>query len=493
MTITASSSQQGATIFGAGNAVLQRKSRQQYIDGHWVDGERDEFIDVIDPSTEQAIGQVPSGTANEVDRAAKAARTAFASWSQTSREERLAYLQAIIEQMNARSQEIADAVSLEMGSPAEIALGVQHGLPLTTFQVAAELLPDYEFEYELNGATIVREPIGVVAAITPWNFPLHQVALKVAPAIATGCTVVLKPSEVAPLSTVIFVDILDSVGLPAGVVNLVQGLGPEVGEAMASHPEVDMVSFTGSSRAGQRVAELAAKTVKRVALELGGKSANIITADADLEAAVAAGVGNCYFNAGQTCNALTRMLVPRDRLAEVEEIAKRAAEEFKVGSPHEEGATLGPIVSDRQRENVRRLISAGVEEGAKLLTGGVEAPESHATGYFVKPTVFSEVTPDMTIAREEIFGPVLSILPYDSEEEAVAIANDSPYGLGGGVWAGTEEHAREIAKQMRTGQVYINGSGLNFHAPFGGYKQSGNGREWGPFGFEEYLEIKAVI
>jgi len=493
MTITTSSSHEGAVAFGMGDEALQRKSRRQYIDGRWVDGESGELIDVVDPSTEQVVGQVPAGTAAEVDRAARAARAAFETWSRTSREERLGYLEAIVAQMEARSQEIADAVSLEMGAPADISMAIQYGLPLKTFQVAAELLPGYEFEYELNGATIVREPIGVVAAITPWNFPLHQVALKVAPALATGCTVVLKPSEIAPLSTVVFVDILDSVGLPAGVVNLVQGLGPEVGEAMAAHPEVDMVSFTGSSRAGRRVAELAAQTVKRVALELGGKSANIITADADLEAAVAAGVGNCYFNAGQTCNALTRMLVPRERLSEVEEIAKRAAEEFRVGAPREAGATLGPIVSERQRENVRRLIETGVAEGAKLVTGGVEAPEGRDTGYFVRPTVFSEVTPEMTIAREEIFGPVLSILPYDSEEEAIAIANDSPYGLGGGVWAGSEERAREIAKRMRTGQVYLNGSGLNFHAPFGGYKQSGNGREWGPFGFEEYLEIKAVI
>jgi aldehyde dehydrogenase (NAD+) len=483
------------TSVGAERLVLSiaDKARHQYIDGAWVAGESGRYIEVVDPATEESVGEVPEGTASELDRAARAARAAFESWSMTSVEERLGYLNAIIEQMTARADEIVAAISAEMGSPSTEAAPVQFGLPLMTFKVAAELLPTFEFEYELNGSTIVREPIGVVGAITPWNFPLHQVALKVAPAIATGCTIVVKPSEIAPLSTVVFADILESVGLPAGVFNLVQGYGPEVGEAIASHPEIDMVSFTGSTRAGKRVSELAAQTVKRVALELGGKSANIVLADADLEAAVAGGVADCYFNGGQTCSARTRMLVPRDRLAEAEEIAKRAAESYVVGSAKEEGANLGPMVSKAQRDKVLSMISMGIEEGAKLVTGGVEPPADRDKGYYVRPTVFSEVDPSMTIAKEEIFGPVLSIIGYDDEEEAIQIANDSVYGLAGAVWSSSDEHARAVARRMRTGQVYINGAPLNFYAPFGGYKQSGNGREWGPFGFEEYLETKAVI
>ncbi|PKZ64134.1 aldehyde dehydrogenase family protein [Gordonia terrae] len=474
-------------------ASVLEAARHQYINGQWVEGESGRFIDVLNPATEESIAQVPEGTSAEVERAARAARAAFESWAATSVEERLRLLEAIQEQLSARSEEIAAAISAEMGSPATEAGPVQVGLPMMTFKVVAEVLSSYQFETDLNGASIVREPIGVVGAITPWNFPLHQVALKVAPAIATGCTIVVKPSELAPLSTVIFADILDSVGLPAGVFNLVQGYGPEVGEAIASHPEIDMVSFTGSTRAGQRVSELAARTVKRVAVELGGKSPNIVLADADFEAAIAGGVDDCYFNGGQTCSARTRMLVPRDRMAEAAEIAKRRAESYILGSAEDEGANLGPMVSASQRDKVIAMISTGIEEGAKLVTGGTDSPREHDKGYFVKPTVFSEVDPDMTIAREEIFGPVLSIIGYDSEDEAVQIANDSIYGLAGAVWSSSEEHARAIAHRMRTGQVYINGAALNFYAPFGGYKQSGNGREWGPMGFEEYLETKAII
>jgi len=335
--------------------------------------------------------------------------------------------------------------------------------------------------------------VGVVGAITPWNYPLHQIACKVAPALAAGCTVVVKPSEIAPLSSYVLAEVIESAGLPAGVFNLVQGSGPVVGEAIASHPGVDMVSFTGSTRAGRRVSELAAQTVKRVALELGGKSANIILRDADLEKAVTSGVGACYANSGQTCSALTRMLVPRESLAAAEEIAKRVAETYTVGDPFAEGTRLGPVISATQRERVRGYIAKGIAEGAKLVTGGADAPEGLEQGYFVRPTVFSEVDNAMTIAQEEIFGPVLSIIAYGSEDDAVRIANDSVYGLGGGVWSGDPEHAGAVARRMRTGQVAINGGDFNPLAPFGGYKQSGHGREWGPFGFEEFLEVKALL
>jgi aldehyde dehydrogenase (NAD+) len=468
-------------------------NEQHYINGQWVDGSSGQLIEVINPATEAVAGSVPAGTAAEVDTAVRAARAAFDGWAATSPEVRGKYLTAIVEGLKAREAEIAEVTSLEMGSPTAMATRVQAMLPVMSFQVVADLLPKYEFESDLNGSTIVREPVGVVGAITPWNYPLHQVAAKVAPALAAGCTVVVKPSEMAPLSTVILAEVIDAAGLPAGVFNLVQGTGPEVGEAIAAHPEVDMVSFTGSTRAGRRVSELAAQTIKRVALELGGKSANIILDDADLEQAVTAGVGACYANSGQTCSALTRMLVPRAKLAEAEAIAKRVADGYTTGDPFAEGTKLGPLVSATQRERVRDYIEKGVAEGATLVTGGAEAPDGLATGYYVKPTVFSNVTPDMTIAKEEIFGPVLSILAYDTEDEAVEIANDSVYGLGGGVWSGDKDHAREVAKRMRTGQVSINGGSFNPLAPFGGYKQSGNGREWGPFGFEEYLEVKALL
>ncbi|MBD0862926.1 aldehyde dehydrogenase family protein [Gordonia sp. zg691] len=471
---------------------LERLSAGHYIDGQWTPSESDARIDVYSPATEEIVGSIPAGTAGDADRAVTAARRAFAEWSATPREKRLGYLKAITEALNERREELAQVMSLEIGSPIQLSRNMQALLPSVTFQVATELLTDYEFEYQLNGVNIVREPIGVVGGIVPWNFPLHQVALKVAPAIASGCTIVIKSTEVAPLSAVLFADILDKAGLPRGVFNLVHGTGLEVGEAIASHPEVDMVSFTGSTRAGRRVSELASATIKKVALELGGKSANVILDGADLEKAVTAGILDCYTNAGQACNAQTRMLVPRALLGQAEEIAAKVAGGQVVGDPADENTTVGPVVSATQRDRVRQLINQGVREGARLVAGGAEQPAGLDTGFYVRPTVFSDVKHDMTIAREEIFGPVLSILPYDTVEEAVHIANDTVYGLSGAVW-GPQDEAVEVAKQIRSGQVFVNGADYNFHAPFGGYKQSGNGREWGVFGLEEYLEVKALL
>ncbi|GAA2567739.1 aldehyde dehydrogenase family protein [Mycolicibacterium diernhoferi] len=465
--------------------------RQQFINGEWVSGESSELIDVVNPATEEIIAQVPAGTAGDVDRAVAAAKAAFESWSRTPVAERLRILEAVVEGYQAREDDLVRVISMEMGAPESFSRAAQVPLPLMTMTTAVEILRDFKFEYEANGVSIVREPIGVIGAITPWNFPLHQVALKVIPGLATGCTVVLKPSEVTPLSSIIFTEVLEAAGVPAGVFNLVQGHGPEVGEAISSHPDIDLVSFTGSTRAGKRVTELGAQTVKRVTLELGGKSANIILDDADFEAAIPAGVAGSYLNCGQACNAPTRMLVPRARLAEVEELAKKAAETFEAGAATEGKTPLGPVTTEAGLHRVRRYIEQGVEEGAKLIAGGAEPVEG--PGYFVRPTVFSNVTQDMTIAREEIFGPVLSIIAYDTVDEAVAIANDSEYGLGGWVWSGDATRAREVAKRIRTGQVYINGAGIHPYAPFGGYKQSGNGREWGLYGFEEVLETKAIL
>jgi aldehyde dehydrogenase (NAD+) len=463
-----------------------------YINGAWVASKGSGTIDVTNSTTEEVMGRVPEGTPADVDAAVAAAKAAFPIWSQVSVDERAKYMQRITEGLQGRMSEIAQLVAQEVGMPLNLSTLIQAGLPTVTFGSISQILDAFPAEEQVGNSLIVREPVGVVGAITPWNYPLHQIAAKVAPALAAGCTVVLKPSEVAPLNAFVLAEIIDEVGLPSGVFNLVTGFGPVVGEALASHPDVDMVSFTGSTRAGKRVAELAAATVKRVALELGGKSPNVILDDADLTKAVRDGVGKCYLNSGQTCSALTRMLVPRSKLAEAEAIAVATAESFTPGDPFAETTRLGPLVSDVQRERVRAYIRKGIDEGAKLLTGGAEAPEGLEQGYFVRPTVFSEVTPEMTIAQEEIFGPVLVLMPYDDEEDAVRIANDTVYGLAGGVWSGDPERAKRVARRLRTGQVEINGGAFNPMAPFGGFKQSGHGRELGKFGYEEYLEVKAL-
>jgi acyl-CoA reductase-like NAD-dependent aldehyde dehydrogenase len=463
-----------------------------YIDGAWVASTGKKTIDVINSTTEEVMGSIPEGTPEDVDKAVAAAKAAFKGWSGTSVEERGKYLQRITEGLQARMGEIAETIAREVGMPLNLANMIQAGLPLMTFGSMQAVLASFEFEETIGNSLVVKEPVGVVGAITPWNYPLHQIALKVAPALAAGNTVVLKPSEVAPLNAFILAEVINDVGLPNGVFNLVTGVGPVVGEAIASHPDVDMISFTGSTRAGKRVSELAAATVKRVALELGGKSPNIILEDADLSKAIPAGVGGAFLNSGQTCTALTRMIVPRSKLAEIEELAANAAATFTPGDPFEATTRLGPLVSAAQQERVRNYINKGVEEGAKLLVGGAEQPEGLDKGYFVRPTVFSDVRNDMTIAQEEIFGPVLSIIPYDTEEEAVQIANDTIYGLAGAVWGGDKDKAQAVARQIRSGMVDVNGGGFNPMAPFGGFKQSGRGREAGKYGLEEFLEIKSL-
>jgi acyl-CoA reductase-like NAD-dependent aldehyde dehydrogenase len=463
-----------------------------YIDGAWVAPSTSDTVEVIDSATEEVIGTVPLAGPSDVDAAVRAARAAFAEWSQVPASERAKFTSRIGEALGARMADIGELIAHEVGMPLSLSMLIQAGLPISTFMSMASLVEEVAWEEQVGNSLVVREPVGVVGAITPWNYPLHQIAAKVAPALAAGCTVVLKPSEVAPLNAFLLADVIHEVGLPPGVFNLVSGVGPVVGEAIAAHPGVDMVSFTGSTRAGRRVGEVAAQTVKRVALELGGKSANVILEDADLAKAVNTGVTMCYLNSGQTCSALTRMVVPRSRLAEVEEIAVRAAEATTPGDPFGDGTRMGPLVSAVQRDRVRSYIQKGIDEGAKLITGGTEAPEGLDVGYYVRPTVFSEVRTDMTIAQEEIFGPVLSILPYDTEEEAIEIANDSAYGLAGAVWAADPDRAKQVARRIRTGQVDINGGSFNSLAPFGGFKQSGHGRELGRFGLEEFLEIKSL-
>ena len=472
-------------------AELQARD-EIYVGGEWVQSSATETIEVINPSTEEVIGTVPAGTAADADRAVAAAREAFDEWSQTSRQERSGYLAAIAAGLGERSEEIAATITTELGMPIKLSQMIQAGLPTAQFAAMANLIDEVAWEEEVGNSRLLREPVGVLGAITPWNYPLNQIAAKVAPALAAGCTVVLKPSEVVPLNAFILAEVIASAGVPAGVFNLTSGTGPVVGEAIAAHPGVDMVSFTGSTRAGRRVSELASATVKPVAMELGGKSPNLILEDANFEAAVADGVAKCFLNSGQTCSALTRMLVPRGRLGEAERLAVAAAEAFTPGDPFAESSRLGPLVSERQRERVRGYIEKGEAEGAQLLTGGAKAPEGLERGYFVRPTVFSEVTPRMTIAQEEIFGPVLVIQPYEDEDDAVRIANDTVYGLAGGVWSGDSEHAIAVAKRIRTGQIEINGGAYNLLAPFGGYKQSGHGRENGRYAIEEMLQVKSL-
>jgi aldehyde dehydrogenase (NAD+) len=466
-----------------------------YINGAWAASSSTETIDVIDSVTEDVMATIPSGTAADVDVAVAAAKAAFDGWAATPVEERAKYLTRIGDALGARMDEIATAISKETGMAKWLSQLVQVGLPINSFNSAAALAESYEFERKVGSSLVVREPIGVVACITPWNYPLHQIAAKVAYAMAAGCTVVLKPSEVAPVDAFILADVINEIGLPAGVFNLVSGLGPVVGEALASHPDVDMVSFTGSTRAGKRVAQLGAETIKKIALELGGKSANVLLDDLDTAGfakAVTDGVGKAFLNSGQTCSALTRMLVPKDRLGEAEAIAGATASAMVVGSPFDDGVHLGPLASAAQRDRVQGYIQKGIDEGATLVAGGLGKPEGVDAGFYVRPTVFSAVTPNMTIAQEEIFGPVLSIIGYDDEEDAVRIANGVVYGLAGGVWSADKAHAEQVARRLRTGQVEVNGGAFNANAPFGGYKQSGIGREYGTFGLEEFLEVKSL-
>ncbi|HEV7770000.1 MAG TPA: aldehyde dehydrogenase family protein [Solirubrobacterales bacterium] len=463
-----------------------------FIGGEWVEPEGGAPLEVINSTTEEVMGTTPACSAADADRAVRAARDAFDSWSQTSREERAGYLAAIAAGLGERTEEISTTIAAELGMPLKLSQMIQAGLPIAQFAAMPKLMEEVAWEEEIGNSRVLREPVGVLGAITPWNYPLNQIAAKVAPALAAGCTVVLKPSEVVPLNAFILAEVIEAAGLPAGVFNLVTGTGPVVGEAIAAHPGVDMVSFTGSTRAGRRVSELAAATVKPVAMELGGKSPNVILDDADLNRAVPDGVAKCFLNSGQTCSALTRMLVPRQRLAEAEEIAAATAESFTPGDPFDDATRLGPLVSDVQRQRVRGYIEKGEAEGARLLTGGAEAPEGLDRGYFVRPTVFSEVEPQMTIAQEEIFGPVLSIQPYEGEDDAVRIANDSSYGLAGGVWSADSDRAISVARRIRAGQIEINGGAFNPLAPFGGFKQSGHGRENGRLGIEELLVAKSL-
>ncbi|HSH42427.1 MAG TPA: aldehyde dehydrogenase family protein [Arenicellales bacterium] len=464
-----------------------------YIDGAWVDPVEPRTLDVINPATEEPFAQVSIGSAADVDKAVAAARAAFPAFSQTTKAERIDLLNAIREAYKARYDDIAAVLPLEMGAQREFAQKMQTVTALVHIKQMIKTLETYEFSMARGSSLVAKEGIGVAGMITPWNWPLNQISAKIAPAIAAGCTMVLKPSEIAPLNAVIFAEVMDAAGVPKGVFNLVNGDGPGVGTALAAHPDIDMISFTGSTRAGVSVAKAAADTVKRVHQELGGKSANIVLPDVDLEAAIKRSVAECYSNVGQSCNAPTRMLVHSDQHDQAAEIAAKAAEEYVVGPPEDENTVLGPVVSETQFNKIQGLIETGIKEGARLVTGGPGRPDGLSRGYYVKPTVFADVTPDMTIAREEIFGPVLSIMRYETEEQAIEIANDSEYGLAGYVQSDNLEHAREVAMKIRAGTIYLNEHTFDPAAPFGGYKKSGNGREFAEFGLEEFLETKGIV
>lgn len=463
-----------------------------YIDGAWVEPHGKNVRDVVNPATMQAVAKVALGDEEDANRAIAAAKAAFPAWSETSREERLGYLKAILAQLMERKDELAAAITAEMGAPKSLAQQQQAPSAIGHFAEAIRVLEEFEFEHAIGSTLVRKEPIGVCVLITPWNWPLNQIACKVAPALAAGCTMVLKPSELAPLDAAVFADIVDKAGLPKGVFNLVHGEGPSIGNALTGHPDVDMVSFTGSTRAGIAISGNAANTIKRVALELGGKSANILLDDADLEKAVATSVFTMMNNSGQSCNAPSRMLVPESQYDAVKGIAAAVVEKISVGMP-EDDQRLGPIANENQYKRVVSLIDGAKAEGAELIAGGSEKPEGLDGGLFVKPTIFGKVGRDMTIAREEVFGPVLSIMTYKDIDEAVEIANESEYGLSGYVWSGDTDKARKVASRLRTGMVHLNGAPLDNKAPFGGYKMSGNGREWGVYGLEEYLETKSVF
>jgi aldehyde dehydrogenase (NAD+) len=473
-------------------SAITDNANKFYIDGEWVDPQSPETLDVINPATEKPIATIALGGADDVDRAVAAARRAFESFSRTTREERVELLTRVIQVYKSRVGDIAEAVSQEMGAPMSLARDSQAPAGLAHLMATLAALKEMPFEEQIGTTTVVYEPVGVCGFITPWNWPLNQIGAKVAPALASGCTMVLKPSEIAPLNAIVFAEVLDEAGVPAGVFNLVNGDGPTVGTALAVHPDIDMISFTGSTRAGIEVAKNAAPTVKRVAQELGGKSANIILDDADLEAALSRDVARIYVNSGQSCNAGSRMLIPHEWMDEAIRIAKETTEQVVVGSPGDEATAVGPVVSEAQFKKVQGLIEKALEEGATLVVGGPGRPEGVESGYYVRPTVFANVTNDMTIAQEEIFGPVITLIGYKDEDDAVRIANDTVYGLAGMVSSSDPERARSVARRMRTGMVHLNGAPLTSDAPFGGYRQSGNGREYAAHGLKEFLEAKSI-
>lgn len=463
-----------------------------YINGQWVTPHSKDTIEVIDPSTEEVCGVVPSGNNDDVNDAVAAAKEAFKTWGQSSAADRSALIKKLSDLVNANAEKIGELCALELGTPLQMSVAVHGGMGMGVVGSYVDIPYEMEKEEQLGNSVVIKEPIGVCAFITPWNFPLHQIVAKVMPALAAGCTMVVKPSSETPLTAYFFADLVDQAGFPAGVFNLVTGPGRTVGETMCTHPDVDMISLTGSTEAGRRVAALGAETVKRVGLELGGKSASVVLDDADVAKAAGAAGGSICMNSGQVCAALSRLIVPRDKQDEAVAAAKAAAEGVKVGGAFEEGAFMGPVASKAQLDTVVDYIQKGIDEGATLVTGGTTPPEGRNTGYFVQPTIFSDVRNDMTIAQDEIFGPVLAIIPYDTEEEAIEIANDSIFGLSGAVWSGDDERAKRVAKQIRTGQVSVNGGAFNVAAPFGGYKQSGNGRELGPHGLTEFVELKSL-